>query len=51
LLQEKGFGAVEQRTDRVQEFNFGVLQRAVVLHFKAEGFEKVRKSLQISSEP
>jgi hypothetical protein len=42
LLQEKRFGAVEQRNDRVQELNFGVLQSTVFNCFQAEGFEKVQ---------
>jgi hypothetical protein len=40
---EKRFGALEQRNDRVQEFNFGVFQSAVFVCVRVEEFEKVRK--------
>jgi hypothetical protein len=47
LLHAKSFSAVERRNDRVQGFNFGVLQSAVFVRFKVDWFEKLRKWLQI----
>jgi hypothetical protein len=43
LLQEERFYAVGQQNDRVQKFNFGVLQSAVFICFQAEKFETLRK--------